>query len=49
MVDVDYDYLFKFLVFGDFGVGKISFLFQYIDGMFNFKFIFIVGIDFCEK
>lgn len=43
------EYLIKFLVLGDFGVGKISLLYQYIDGYFNFWFVFIIGIDFREK
>lgn len=49
MIDGDYDYLIKFLVFGDSGVGKTIFFYRYIDNKFNFKFIIIVGIDFREK
>lgn len=45
----DYDFLIKFLILGDSGVGKTSFLHQYTDGRFESKFISTVGIDFREK
>ncbi|EFN87282.1 ras-related protein Rab-27A [Harpegnathos saltator] len=48
-MDLNYDYLIKFLALGDSGVGKTSFLHQYIDGTFNARFISTVGIDFKEK
>ena len=38
-----------YLVTGDSGVGKTSFLFQYTENTFNNKFISTVGIDFREK
>jgi Ras-related protein Rab-27A len=38
-----------FLIAGDSGVGKTSFLYQYTDSTFNNKFISTVGIDFREK
>ncbi len=34
---MDYDYLFKFLVLGNCGVGKTSFLRRYVDGEFSDK------------
>ncbi|XP_022223186.1 ras-related protein Rab-27A isoform X1 [Drosophila obscura] len=46
---IDYDYLLKFLVLGDSGVGKTCLLYQYTDGRFNTQFISTVGIDFREK
>lgn len=45
----DYDFLIKFLILGDSGVGKTSFLHQYTDGKFQSRFISTVGIDFKEK
>jgi len=38
-----------YLLLGDSGVGKSSFLQQYTDGTFNRKFISTIGIDFREK
>jgi len=38
-----------FMLSGDSGVGKSSFLQQYTDGTFNRKFISTIGIDFREK
>lgn len=46
---IDYDYLLKFLLIGDSGVGKTCFLYQYTDNVFHSKFISTVGIDFREK
>lgn len=46
---MEYHYLIKCLALGDSGVGKTSFLYQYTDGTFNFRFISTVGIDFREK
>lgn len=46
---MDYDYLLKFLLIGDSGVGKTCFLYQFTDGVFHSKFISTVGIDFREK
>lgn len=46
---IDYDYLLKFLLIGDSGVGKTCFLYQYTDNVFNSRFISTVGIDFREK
>lgn len=48
-LQMEYDYLIKFLALGDSGVGKTSFLYQYTDGNFNSRFISTVGIDFREK
>lgn len=47
--NIDYDYLLKFLVLGDSGVGKTCLLYQYTDGRFHTQFISTVGIDFREK
>ena len=44
-----YDLYLKFLVIGDSGVGKTSFLYQYTEKKFNPKFVTTVGIDFTEK
>lgn len=46
---IDYDYLLKFLLIGDSGVGKTCFLYQYTDNVFHSRFISTVGIDFREK
>jgi len=43
------DYLIKFLVLGNSGVGKTSCLCQYVDKTFSPHFISTVGIDFREK
>ena len=47
--NIDYDYLLKFLLIGDSGVGKTCFLYQYTDNVFHSRFISTVGIDFREK
>ena len=49
MVPLEFDYLIKFLVLGDSGVGKTSCLCQYVDKTFSPNFISTVGIDFREK
>ena len=46
---MDYDYLFKFMILGNCGVGKTSFLYQLVDGTFNNRYISTVGVDFREK
>ena len=35
---MDYDYLFKFLILGNCGVGKTSFLYRFVDGKFSERF-----------
>lgn len=40
------DYMFKVLFFGDVGVGKMSLMWWFLDDMFNYIYIFIIGIDF---
>lgn len=39
----------KFMLLGDSGVGKTSYLYQYADGYFLKKYIPTIGIDFREK
>lgn len=46
---MEYDYLFKFLILGNPGVGKTSILYQLIDGTFTNRYITTVGVDFREK
>ncbi|XP_059099214.1 ras-related protein Rab-27A-like isoform X1 [Tigriopus californicus] len=46
---MEYDYLLKFLILGNSGVGKTSFLCQYVDGQFCERYISTVGVDFREK
>lgn len=46
LMNVDYDYLFKFFLIGDFGVGKLCFLICFVDDMFMDSFISIIGVDF---
>ena len=44
-----YDYLLKFLLIGDSGVGKTCILFRFSDDAFNTTFISTIGIDFKIK
>ena len=43
---MEYDYLFKFLLLGNSGVGKTSLLCKFVDGTFSHRYITTVGIDF---
>ena len=43
------DYVLKFLVLGDTGVGKTSLLTRYVEDRFNATFSTTVGVDFCQK
>ena len=43
---MDYDYLFKFLLLGNSGVGKTSLLCKFVDGSFSHRYITTVGVDF---
>ena len=44
--NMEYDYLFKFLLLGNSGVGKTSLLCKFVDGTFSHRYITTVGIDF---
>ncbi|CAK8675851.1 ras-related protein Rab-27B-like [Clavelina lepadiformis] len=48
-LDTNYDFLIKFLLLGDSGVGKTCFLHRYTSGEFKPKFIATVGVDFRLK
>ena len=43
------DYILKFLVLGDTGVGKTSILTRYVEDRFSTTFSTTVGVDFCQK
>ena len=43
------DYILKFLVLGDTGVGKTSILTRYVEDRFSSTFSTTVGVDFCQK
>ena len=43
------DYILKFLVLGDTGVGKTSILTRYVEDRFSSAFSTTVGVDFCQK
>lgn len=45
-MNLDYDYLFKLFLIGDFGVGKLCLLICFVDDMFIDSFISIIGVDF---
>lgn len=42
----NYDYLFRFLLVGDSFVGKICIIVCFIENIFIFLYIMIIGIDF---
>lgn len=44
-----YDYLFKYLLIGDSGVGKTSIMLRFVDDQFNSRFMSTIGIDFKIK
>lgn len=41
--------MFKFLIIGNFVVGKMLFFFCYVDDLFILVFVLMVGIDFKVK
>lgn len=45
----DYDFLYKFLLIGDSGVGKSSLLMRFSEHMFSESISATIGIDFCLK
>lgn len=45
----NYDYLFKYVILGDSGVGKSSILMRYIDNKFTEEHIYTIGCDFKVK
>lgn len=45
-MNLDYDYLFKLFLIGDFGVGKLCLLICFVDDMFMESFISMIGVDF---
>ena len=47
--DLDYDFLFKFLLIGDSGIGKTSILSRFSDNEFLTNFIPTIGVDFKIK
>jgi len=46
---MEYDYLMKFIIIGDSGVGKSSILGQFMTGKFFNKYDVTIGIDFASK
>ncbi|MEN2496975.1 MAG: ras GTPase [Marteilia pararefringens] len=45
----DYDFLLKFLIIGDAGVGKSSLLFKYVDDVYRADYRATIGVDFKMK
>eukprot|EP01083_Nonionella_stella_P004037 11614_1 len=45
----EYDYLFKFLLIGDSGVGKSSLMLRFSDDAYDHAFITTIGVDFKLK
>jgi Ras-related protein Rab-1A len=43
---IEYDYLFKFLLVGDSGVGKSCLVLKFTDRVFNDSYISTIGVDF---
>mmetsp|Transcript_42023 Transcript_42023/g.58748 ORF Transcript_42023/g.58748 Transcript_42023/m.58748 type:complete len:85 (-) Transcript_42023:241-495(-) len=43
---VDYDVLLKLVIMGDFGVGRTTLLFRFVDGTFNKNLLCYPGFDF---
>nr|XP_039273852.1 ras-related protein Rab-27B-like isoform X1 [Styela clava] len=49
ILDSNYDFLIKFMLLGDSGVGKTCFLHRYMEGEFRSRFTATVGVDFRLK
>ena len=45
----EYDYLFKYLIIGNEGVGKSSLLIRFVDDTFSYDYVTTIGIDFKIK
>ena len=49
LMNQDYDYLFKVLLFGDSGTGKSSLILRYTENTFNSSLVSSIGVDFKVK
>ena len=44
-----FDFLFKFLLIGDSGVGKTCIIYRFVENKFDSSFVTTIGIDFKIK